>query len=121
MIDFADAVLDDDFAADWTVRSVPAAVVLSDGIVVEQTEETRTVRGIVHPASSKETMHLPDGIASKGAVVGFFVERLVAANVPAGARGEQILFDGDWYEVHLVDRWAQLGNFYRVVATRVGQ
>jgi hypothetical protein len=121
MLDMQDAVLDPDFSQLFSVKSASAGVIGSDGYGIDNTTSTRNVRGILWPATGREAKLLPEGIQSSGVVAGCFVERLNHAQIPDGAPGDQIYFDGAWHEVHVCEAWAGLGNFYRIVAVRLGQ
>lgn len=121
MLDMQDAVLDPDFSQLWQVKSASAGVYGSDGMYIDNRSSTRNVRGTVWPATGREVQMLPEGLRTKATIAGCFVERLNHAQVPDGIPGDQIYFDGAWHEVQACEAWSGLGNFYRVIATRIGQ
>jgi hypothetical protein len=65
----------------------------------------------VQPASGKDRRNLPEGVRDSAAVAVWSVVEL--------RNGDRFPFDGGVYQVHHVDPWNTIGNYYRCVAARV--
>ena len=67
----------------------------------------------VQPLTGKDLQKLPEGSRIRGGVTVFSTVELQAGSEP-----DQIEIDGDNYEVHHVETWGTLGNFWRALALK---
>ncbi len=77
---------------------------------------TFTCVACVQPLSGRELKRLPEGMREREAMAFWTSSELrgkLSTNDP-----DSIVIDGDVYEVTTVDRWANLGNYYRAVVVK---
>lgn len=78
---------------------------------------TISILASVQPATGLVVSRLPEGKRNREAMTLFTVTELKTAQ--DGNEPDLIVVDGGIFEVESVERWANAGNFYEVVLTRV--
>jgi len=97
-------------------RLSPGAYV--NGLWVEGSEETLTVRVSVQPTSPEDMQSLPEGRRERKSYTLFGGERL--RSVEDGANPDRVEINGDMFEVVLSSEWCNgLINHNRSIAQRV--
>ena len=111
------------FALDITLTRRPAGSYVSGTWVPAATTAT-TIRASVQPAKFSSIMRLPEGLRTRGVVDVFSESELLAANEATGIEGDMVSWQGEQWEVQIVDAWLdghhapELGH-WRAVAVRV--
>ena len=72
----------------------------------------------VQPMSDRDMMRLPEGFRTEGAIKLYTEERLRTVEVSDCRMADTFEWQGVPYEVKQVHAWNELGNFYKVIATR---
>ena len=115
--DLADAIEETAVTVE-VVRTLPAPVVR--GRVAAAPEERRfKISASVQPLKSKDLQLLPEGMRNAGAVKIFSHMELFSGNHAEGRLPDRLHYRGIVYQVQIVDDWHDLGDYYRVIATRV--
>lgn len=100
------------------VRTLPAPV--SKGRVATAPVEKRfKISASVQPLKTKDLQLLPEGMRNAGAVKIFTHMELFSGNQAEGRLPDRIEYRGATYQVQIVDDWRDVGDYYRVIATRV--
>jgi hypothetical protein len=73
----------------------------------------------VHPTSGREVMGLPEGLRSRETITVYSAQALRGALEPGGTQGDLVAYNGVTYEVQTAQPWADLGTYYRALATKV--
>ncbi len=117
--DMSDAVLM--LARSYTLKRSAAGVLGADGIYRENVATSSTIQGVRTPLSGRQMDQLPEGIKSKEVEYFYSVAQLFGAAAPDGRPADRLIDGADEFEVHAVEPWGRLGNFYRSMIVRVGQ
>ena len=117
LMDLASVVLSLSSGSYTVTRRGPSAYD-SDGIRTSPTTSTLTVMGSLQPMSGRDLQRLPEGMRTREGKAFFTPTALLTA--ASGQEPDTISADGDTWEVSVVDRWAELGNYYRVILLKVG-
>lgn len=89
----------------------------ANGVVSAPTTSTLSALGCAQPLTGRELQRLPEGMRTRE-LLAFWTEtelRGREAGLP-----DSLVIDDSTYEVEKVERWANLGNYYRAVLTKVG-
>lgn len=73
----------------------------------------------VQPAKSDELLRLPEGFRTKGVVKAYTDADLQPGDESASKQADRIVWDGEEWEVQIVDRHALGIGHYKAIATRV--
>jgi hypothetical protein len=117
MDDLSDAILQ--LASPYTVTRRAANGYGSDGRAIAPTTSTVTVQAVVEPLKGKDVARLPEGLRTRRSKVVFTPTQLYAQE--GGQNPDRISIDGEAYEVQAVERWYELGGFYRAVVVGVSR
>jgi len=72
----------------------------------EGTSSTSTIRASVQPAKGDQLLRLPDGVREKGAVEVITPNEVRTSNENDSTSGDRITWQGEQWEVQLVDDFA---------------
>lgn len=90
-----------------------------NGRITGTVDETLTLPGMVHPATGSVVMRLPEGLRGRETKVIFTGVALRSSE--DGGVPDRVTIDGAPFQVEVVERWAELGNFYRSIVVRAGR
>lgn len=88
-----------------------------DGVFVPASTSSTSVLAMVAPLDGRELLRLPEGLRSKELKQVFTIAALRVS--AAEERPDVVSIDGDSWQVERVERWAELGNFYRSIVSKV--
>lgn len=117
-LDLRDAVAC--FDVDVRRFRIGASTVTAEGLSVPGAEVVDTIRASVHPAPGEVLERLPEGQRTNRTIVLYCDEKYAfrAASNTTGARGDEIEFGGERFEVQEIHNWTW-GRYLEVVAQRV--
>lgn len=99
-------------------RTLPAT--LDHGRVSDSvTEDVFTIRASIQPTGTKDLQLLPEGMRNEDVVKVFTKTELFSVQRAESRVPDRFEYRGVNYQVELVDDWADLGNYFRVLAVRV--
>lgn len=84
-----------------------------NGRIVEPTFDELEVTACVQPTSGADLRRMPEGLQTEEV-------KTVWAPFKFLVR-DQVVIDGEPWEVQRVERWAELGNYWRAFATKLNQ
>jgi hypothetical protein len=114
--DLADVV--DTFSDNYTVTRSGLISYDQNGDPVTGSTGTLTIRACVQPIMGRDLMRMPEGWRTQELLAIFTTTELftkASANEP-----DTISVNGVNYQIQQVERWADLGNYWRAVAMKVG-
>lgn len=96
----------------------PAVAAYDDGVLQEPDDDPTLfdIVASVQPATGRDLRRLPEGQDIFEVKVLFTQTELRTATF-GGAGPDSVEINGESYQVQTVDRWAELGNYWRVLAT----
>jgi hypothetical protein len=116
MSDFSDTIAR--FATGrYTVTRTPARTYGGDGLVDPASPKTLTIEASVQPLRGRELERLPEGLRSSEVMQVFTTTELKTQST--SHEPDVIAIDGESWQVEIVERWKDLGNFYRAVVRKV--
>lgn len=90
----------------------------TSGDPVVPSSSTFTVLACSQKASGRELKRVQEGLRTEEARIFFTTSELFTKT--ATQEPDAIAYRGETYQVAIVDRWDDLGNYWRVVAGKVG-
>jgi hypothetical protein len=78
-----------------------------------------TITASVQPVTGRDLDRLPEAMRAKEVLEIYTATELLTSSATQDT--DHVSIDGDSYEVHTVERWNNLGNYYRALATRLGR
>lgn len=114
--DLADVV--DAFSDDYTVTRTGVAAYDVHGDPVAGSSSTFSIRACVQPVSGRDLQRVPEGLRTQELIALFTPTELrtkTGTNEP-----DTVAVNGVTYQVQQVERWAELGNYWRAIAMKVG-
>lgn len=104
------------------VRRFPESVLDADsGLIENDAPSSTTMDAVVQPSGPKDVERLPEGERTIESIVIFTSTPLVAADVTAQVRSDEIEWRGKRYEVRAVEDWTQsVLPHSKAIAVRVG-
>lgn len=106
------------FASTYTVTRSSASAYGADGRLDAGTTSTLTVRAVVQPVTGRDLKRLPEGLRTDDVRQVFTATELKTQG--AGQDPDSIAIGGEDYEVQTVERWADLGGYWRAIVMRKG-
>ncbi len=79
---------------------------------------TFTIDACVQPAGGRDLQRLPEGMRVMEIKAIFTATELKTAG--SGQDPDLVTIDGEDYEVQKVERWAELGSYWKALALKVG-
>lgn len=89
----------------------------SRGIANAPTLSTLTIRACVQPATGKDLLRLPEGRRSNETRALFTTTQLYTGDIASAFQADQVIIDGDPWEVQHVEDWNQGGAMNQNGAT----
>ena len=113
-------VLDSLGSGTYTVtrRTVVGTGYDASGVKAEPTTATFSVSGLLHPAAGRDLQRLPEGQRTRE--VRAMLTPTLLRTAGGGFEPDLIAADGDTWEVSIVERYAEIANYWRVVVLKVG-
>lgn len=114
--DLADVV--ESFSADYSVARSALATYDVHGDPVAGASSSFSIRACVQPVSGRDLQRVPEGWRTQELITLFTPTELrtkTGMNEP-----DVVTVNGVAYQVQQVERWAELGNYWRVLAMKVG-
>ncbi len=102
----------------YVVTRRSASAYGTDGRLVVASTSTVSITACVQPLSGRELERLPEGLRTRELKAIYTATELKTQG--SGQDPDLVSIDGDSYEVQRCDRWAELGSYWRVVASKVG-
>lgn len=99
----------------------PAAGSFVAGRYVEVAPVALTVLASVQPLTGEDLEVLPEAERTSDAIEIFSIAELFPVNHTLNKLGDLVTYRGRDYRVRNVEQWDVNGNYFRSVATRVGQ
>ncbi|WP_223643946.1 hypothetical protein [Corallococcus sp. EGB] len=99
----------------------PGLTTLVDGVMVAAPEASFSILASVQPLSGRERQLLPEGQRSEERLLVVTATELRAADVSASREGDVLVYRGESFEVEAVERWDELGGFWKARAAKVGR
>jgi hypothetical protein len=99
----------------------PPSGVYVDGRYSAGATTNFTVLASVQPLTGEDLLVLPEGERTDDAIEIFTLEKLQPSQQGAAELGDLVTYLGRDYRIRLAEDWGANGNYYRSVATRVGQ
>ena len=75
----------------------------------------------VQPMGPKQLQRLPEGSRTEGAITLHSSKRLLTLQTEIGQQADNVLYNGENYQVQSVEDWFDLGGYYLASATRVAR
>ncbi|MBN8472333.1 hypothetical protein JYJ95_38010 [Corallococcus exiguus] len=97
----------------------PGVSSLVDGVAVEAAGESFSILASVQPLSGRERQLLPEGQRSEERLLVVTATELRVADVSARREGDVLVYRGEDFEVEAVERWDELGGFWKARAVKV--
>jgi hypothetical protein len=94
-----------------------SASAYTNGLLDAPTTSTFSATGSMQPASGRDLQRLEEGMRTREARV-FWTPTLLQTAETGGP--DTIAADGDTWEVSNVERWAELGQYWKVILLKVG-
>lgn len=76
---------------------------------------------VVHIATGKEMLRLPEGVRTRKAVAVYTKQPLQTASAPGGNDADVVLYGSERFEVQTLEDWYDNGGFYKAIATKEGR
>lgn len=99
----------------YTVRRAPPATFVSGRRAIGSSYEIQVVAS-VQPLTGRELMRLPEGERTRERMVVFTADALHTQSDDHA--GDEIIIDGDVWEVERVENWSTLGGYWRSFVVR---
>lgn len=107
-----------DFATGtYTVTRASGVGSYVEGVFVPASTSTTGVVACVQPVSGRELQRLPEGLRAKELLSVFTVAALLVA--APGVRPDVVAIDGSNWQVERVERYAELGNYYHSIVSKM--
>lgn len=116
MNDMSELLLDLDFVTDFVIQVASGARVRGAAWVETLLSEDR--RGVIQPASQKDTEFLAEGDRSRQAIKIWSAEYLSASDERVPKLGDKILWHGDTHRIVSVKDWSQY-SYWQALAVQV--
>ena len=94
------------------------AVAYTDGRLGAPTTSTFTITGCVQPLGGRELQRLPEGLR-EAELLQIFTPTELRTAAP-GLLADSVAINGGNWEVQSVERWQELGAYWRAVVSRKG-
>jgi len=117
--DLADVI--DEVSETVTVTRALASELVKGRAKAPPADRVFKIRGSFQPMPTKELQLLPEGMRVSGAAKFFTDYELRTVDTSECKVPDRIAHQGVTWQVHRVDNWGELGNYYRVVLVRLGQ
>ena len=105
------------FAVSLSIQRMAAGGYGTHGRFAPGTTSTVTLRGIVHPSTSRDLLVLPEGMRTEESIAITTDQELHTAD-PGGMPADRVTINGKTYEVQRVEDWSAQG-FWRSIAVKV--
>jgi hypothetical protein len=111
------SVIDSFITGTYVVTRASGASSYVDGRLVAAGTSTLNVDAMVHPAPARELQKLSEGERRRDAKTVYATAQLKTRETGAA---DLISIDGDSYEIVKVERWAELGAYWKCLALKLG-
>lgn len=91
----------------------------TDGKLIAPSTTTVSARACVQPATGRDLQRLPEGLRARDVVALWSVDELLTAR--PGQEPDIVTIDGASWQVEHVERWDQLGSYWRAVLVKTGR
>jgi hypothetical protein len=81
--------------------------------------ESQIVASVQPEGDADKLDRLPEGVRSRGVVKVYTGCELRTADEETQTPADQVLWDGEWWEVQIVDTWALGIEHFKAICTRV--
>lgn len=115
-MDFSSVVLS--FASSYTVIRRSPSAFGSDGRLDAPSTSTLSVRACVQPVTGRDLQRLPEGLRTQEILAVYSMTELYTQGTSQAP--DLISIDGDSYEVQSVERWGNLGAYWKAIVLKVG-
>lgn len=102
----------------YTVTRASATDTYVAGRLAKGASTTLPVDACVQPTEGRDLQKLSEGERTRESKTVFSAVELKGR--AAGTRADVITINGDAYEIVKVQRWAELGNYWKAIALKVG-
>lgn len=102
-------------------RSAAGSFNATTGVYAPGSTSTIQVPASIQPLGGRELLRLPEEERTKERIVIFTAVELFTSSPAAGTVGDVVAYNGKNFEVQTVERWAELGAYWKVIAAKVGQ
>lgn len=79
---------------------------------------TLTIAGSVQPLNGKDLLRLPEGMRTRDLLAVFTETELRVVDAGAGTPPDVLTINGAAYEVEKVERWAELGGYWKAIVAK---
>jgi hypothetical protein len=100
------------------VQHLPAPVIKGKASGPLETSTTQ-VKGSLQPMTGRELQLLPEGLRNRGVWKFYSQTSFQTADVAECGVPDRLVFDGVTYEVHQVDPWDHVADYFKIILTRV--
>lgn len=104
----------------YSVTRSSAAGTYTAGRLVAPATSVISVDACVQPIDGRDLQKLPEGERVREPKTIYSVDELKTRGSNGGNAADVITIDGDLYEVIKVQRWAELGNYWKSIALKLG-
>lgn len=105
----------DCFAEDVVIKRRIGSGTYVSGYYVPATQKTFKVRMSVQPAGGDDLQMLPEGQRTRNVKIGFCADELKGMNNETDKDMDIVVYDGDEFEVHNVEKWVGLAmNHWKI-------
>lgn len=107
------------FATEITIHRY-ATVYLSNGRKIDTPEIiTFKLDATVAPATPKQLQRLPEGTRAEATIAIYSREPLYTVRTSKAKQADQVTYKCVKYQIHEVEDWFELGNYYVALAVRL--
>lgn len=111
-------VIDSFLTGTYTVTRQSASAYGSDGRLDAPTTSTLSVDACVQPVGGRDLQRLPEGLRTEELLAMYTATELKTQG--SGQDPDLVTIDGASWEVQRVERWLELGNYWKCILLKVG-
>jgi len=109
------------FSDPLIIRRVPPGVYDEHGVYQEQAPEEIEICASVQTATDKDLEKVPEGRRLRGGIRIYTTSELLTGSVQDRTQPDIVLWNGAEWQVEKIDNWNDYAEYYKAIATRVGQ
>lgn len=99
--------------------SLPYAA--GDGIARLPAPTTFSIQASIQPVSGRDLLRLPEGLRTQQLVCIYTDTALQTALAPSGNQADVVAYKGQDFECQTILDWSDSGDFFKVIAQKIGQ
>lgn len=102
-------------------EGLPTELPMADGIARAPTATTFPIRASIQPVSGRDLLRLPEAMRTEQLISIWTATPLQTASAPSGNYPDVVTYMGLSFECQTVLDWSESGDFFKVIAQKIGQ